>query len=151
MTIPNKYYVKQGSEVYTDFTTKWVGLTILKLDNFDKRGKAKNIYTQSWVNSNTEDVFIPDTVYFENPDMSISFKIDDFSNHGVNVSAVHDSFIEYMSTHKVMIKSLYLNKEATFVHLDEYEPTTKKISRGVGCNYILGTLNMHRVTATNTI
>ena len=43
MTIPNKYYVKQGSEVYTDFTTKWVGLTILKLDNFDKKGKAKNI------------------------------------------------------------------------------------------------------------
>ena len=151
MTIPNKYYVKQGEEPYTDFTTKWEGLTILKLDNFDKRGKAKNIYTLSWINSNTEDVYIPDTVYFENPDINISFKIDDFTDHNVDVSAVHDSFIDYMSTHEVMIKSMYLNKEAAFVHLDEYSPTIRKITRAKGENYILGTLNMHRITDVSAV
>ena len=149
--ISDVYYVKQGTDSYQDFTTKWVGLTILKMDGFNKKGKAKNIYTRSWINSANDDVYVPDVVYFENPDMSISFMVNDFDNHSVNVEAVHDSFIDYMTTHKVMIKTLFLDKEATFICNAEYEPTTIALKRSVGNNYILGTLTMHRVTTTTSV
>ena len=149
--ISNVYYVKQGTDAYQDFTTKWVGLTILKLDGFNKKGKSKNIYTRSWINSSTDDVYIPDVVCFENPDVAISFRVDDFESHSVNVQSVHDNFIDYMTTHTVTIKTLFLDKEATFVCKAEYEPTTIALKRSDGGNYILGTLTMHRVTATNSV
>ena len=64
---------------------------------------------------------------------------------------MHDSFIDYMTTHKVMIKTLFLDKEATFICNAEYEPTTIALKRSVGNNYILGTLTMHRVTTTTSV
>ena len=149
--ISNVYYVKQGADAYQDFTKKWVGLTILKLDGFNKKGKAKNIYIRSWINSSTDDVHIPDVVCFENPDVDISFRVDDFESHSVDVQSVHDNFIDYMTTYKVTIKTLFLDKEATFVNNAGYEPTTIALKRSAGCNYILGTLTMRRVTATNSV
>ncbi|MFA6875682.1 MAG: hypothetical protein WCQ87_03510 [Parabacteroides sp.] len=149
-TIANKYFVKQGLESYADFTTKWVGLTILGCDKIGAQGKAKNIYTRSHINSNTEDVHIPDVVYFENPDVNINFLIRDLDDHSIDVRAVHNSFITYMTTHQVTIKSLYENLSADFVCLAEYKPTQEATGRVAGHNYILGTLPMHRVTAPIT-
>ena len=150
MTISNKYFVKQGTDAYQDFTTKWVGLTILQVDSLTKRGAPKNIYTQSWINSSQEDVYVPDVVCFEQPDVDISFMITDADNHSLNVPALHDDFINYMTTHKTTIKSLYEDKEASFVCLKEYKPSTVKIKRNAGGNYILGTLTLHRVTDSTT-
>ena len=56
-----------------------------------------------------------------------------------------------MTTYKVTIKTLFLDKEATFVNNAGYEPTTIALKRSAGCNYILGTLTMRRVTATNSV
>ena len=151
MTIKNKYLIKQGTESYQDFTTKWVGLTLLKIDNFNKDGKAKNIYTQSWINSNNEDVYVPNTVYFEQPDVDFTFIIRDSDNHSIDVQTVHNSFITYMRTHKVTIKSLYAMKEADFVCLSDYKPTITNVKRALGQNYIMGTITMHRVTSSTII
>lgn len=151
MTISDKYFVKQGTDAFQDFTVKFNGLTILKIDNFDKKGKAKNIYTQSWVNSSSEDVFVPDVVYFEQPDLDITFMVTDSYNTAIDVQSVHDSFIDYMTTHKVTIKSLYAMKQADFVCLTEYKPTLTKVKRTAGNNYITGTITMHRVTPNTTV
>ena len=151
MTISDKYFVKQGTDSFQDFTVKFNGLTILKIDNFDKKGKAKNIYTQSWVNSSSEDVFVPDVVYFEQPDLDITFMVTDSYNTSIDVQSVHDSFIDYMTTHRVTIKSLYAMKQADFVCLAEYKPTLTKVKRSAGNNYITGTITMHRVTPNTTV
>ena len=150
-TIANKYYIKKGTDSYADFTTKWVGLTLLTIDDFNTKGAAKNIYTADWINSNTEDVYIPDIVCFKQPDINFTFIVKDFDSHSVNVQSVHDSFIDYMTTNKVTIKSLYSMKEASFVCLTEYKPTTVHVKRVAGQNYIIGTITMHRVTANNTV
>lgn len=148
----NLYFVKDSvNTTYVDITTKFVGLNLLKIDDFNKRGKAKNIYNQSWINGNDEDVYIPDTVYFEQPDIDFTFIVRDSDNYSVDVQSVHDSFIDYMTTHKVTIKSLYANREADFICLNEYKPTLTHIKRTVGKNYITGTLTMHRVTANNKV
>ena len=38
----NIYFVKAGIEDYTDFTVKWKGLRILKMDGFLAQGEPKN-------------------------------------------------------------------------------------------------------------
>lgn len=141
----NIYFVKAGIENYTDFTVKWKGLRILKMDGFLAQGEPKNIYTASWINSNKEDVFVPDKVCYENPDVEISFIIDDSHDSTVDVRAVHKNFISYMTSHQVTIKSEYAGAESKFVCLDSYEPTTIIVNRPTGRNYIMGTLKMHRV------
>lgn len=151
-TIADRYFVKDSvNTTYVDITTKFVGLTLLIVDDFNKKGKAKNIYHQSWTNSNEEDVNIPDTVYFEQPDIDFTFIVRDSDNHSVDVQSVHDAFIDYMTTHRITIKSLYVGKEADFICLVEYKPTRTHVKRLAGNNYITGTLPMHRVTANNTV
>ena len=144
--LSGKYYIKKGQEPLTDITTKWNGVTILKIDDFLHRGKAKNIYTQSWINSSNEDVFMPDVVFFENTDISISFIIRD-SDSKIDVLAVHESFIDYLMTNRLTIKSMYIGKSADFVCLDDYKPTTTILNRSEGQNYILGTIKLHRVSS----
>ena len=150
-TIPNKYFVKTGTDAYQDITTKFVGVTLLKIDSFNKKGKSKNIYTASRVSSNKEDIYVPDVVVFEQPDIDFTFIVRDFGNVGIDVEAVHESFIEYMTTHKVTIKSLYVGQESEFVCLSDYKPTNEVLHRTAGCNYILGTLTMHRVDANRSV
>lgn len=148
-SLAGKYFIKQGTESYQDVCVKWEGLEFLKIDDFLKQGKAKNIYIASWNNSNIEDVFIPDVVCFENPDISFTFRVSDYNNHNIDVSVIHDDFINYIRTHKVTIYSKYDNKEADFVCQESYEPTSKHLKRQAGQNYILGTITLHRVTPTN--
>lgn len=150
--IANKYFIKDSvNTTYVDITTKYQGLTLLKIDDLDKEGKAKNIFHQSWLNSSNEDVFIPAVVYFEQPDIDFTFIVKDSDNPNINVQSVHDAFIKYMRTTKVTIKSLYDDKEADFICIDDYAPTKKHIKRKPGHNYILGTLPMHRVTNTTDV
>ena len=144
-TIANRYFIKKGVEAFADITTKFSGVTILKIDNFLARGKAKNIYTQSWINSNTEDVYVPDTVFFENTDVNITFIV-----RGNSAITVHDTFIDYLTKNKTTIKSLYVNKQSDFVCLTEYEPTLTHLGRTNDDNYIMGTITLHRVTEIST-
>lgn len=153
-TIANKYYIKKGTDSYADFTTKWVGLTLLSIDSFNMQGAAKNIYIGDWINSNTEDVYVPDTVCFTNPDINFNFMVTDFGTSGnsaVDVQSIHDDFISYMMSNKVTIKSLYSMKEASFICNKDYKPTQERLKRTVGQNYIIGTITMHRVTAASDV
>lgn len=145
LTIANKYFIKKGVETFADITTKFSGVTILKIDKFLARGKAKNIYTQSWINSNTEDVHVPDIVFFENTDINITFIV-----RGNSAITVHDTFIDYLTKNKTTIKSLHVNKQSDFVCLTEYEPTLVHLGRTNEDNYIMGTITLHRVTETST-
>lgn len=147
----NIYYIKTGEEAYADFTVKWKGLFILKVDKLGAQGEAKNIFTQSWINSNTLDVYIPDKVYFESSDVEISFIIRDFPDKTVDVVNTHTDFITYMTTHKVDIWSKYLNMENSYVCLTAYEPTTVHVMREKGTNYILGTITLKKINSINTL
>lgn len=144
--LSGKYYIKKGTDALEDMTTKWNGLTILKIEDFLSKGKPKNIYTQSWINSNEEDVYIPDEVFFENTDVSITFIVRD-KDSAIDVVTTHNSFIDYVTKNRVTIKSMYINKSADFVCLDDYKPTTTMLQRGSGNNYIMGTIKLHRVNS----
>lgn len=145
------YYIKAGEEAYTDFTVKWKGLSILKVDKLASHGEPKNIFMQSWVNSNKLDVHIPKEVFFEASDVELSFWVNDFTYRNIDVVATHENFINYMTTQKVDIWSKYLNMENTYICLTAYEPTNVHVMRDPGANYIIGTITLKKVNSLNTV
>lgn len=149
-TVKGNYFVKKQNEEYQDFEDKFKGVTVFAIDKLGAIGKPKNITIQEWVNSNRLDVYVPDVVTFESTDADLSFYVWDFEDKTIDVKAVHDTFINYMMTNAVFIKSKFLNVENQFICIKEYTPTEVVLQQGAGSNYILGTLTLRKVNSLNT-
>lgn len=156
----NRYYVKNTEEgSFTDITSMFDGLAILKIDGMVGHGKPVNIYTAQWVNSQTEDFMITTLDDNENPivirenmDISITFIVRKkyaATPNSFNAISVHDSFIGYMTGSDIWVKSSYIgNKQAHCVCVAEYKPTVVKLNRGDN-SYIMGTITLHCLDAVS--
>lgn len=154
--LTGKYYLKNTEAgTFSDVTSLFNGLRILKVDGFLSKGKPVNIYTAQWVNSQSEDFMITTldsqnnpVVIRENVDLEITFIVhSSYASSSIDVMTVHDSFINYMTNSDVWIKSAYVgNKYAHCICLKDYKPTTAKLQRG-GSSWVMGTITMHCLNA----
>lgn len=154
--LTGKYYLKNTEAgTFSDVTSLFNGLRILKVDGFLSKGKPVNIYTAQWVNSQSEDFMITTldsqnnpVVIRENVDLEITFIVhSSYASSSIDVMTVHDSFINYMTNSDVWIKSAYVgNKYAHCICLKDYKPTTVKLQRG-GSSWVMGTITMHCLDA----
>lgn len=148
--LKDKYFVKKSANgEWSDLTTMFQGLKILKIDGYDELGKPVNIYTAQYIDNQEEDFIITQesqgspVVIRENVDLEITFIVSDkYATQHIDVRAQHDSFISYMTNSDVYIKSKYVNKEVRCVCLEGYKPTTERLQRGLN-SYITGTLKLH--------
>lgn len=155
-TSKNRYFVKNtASGTFTDITTMFDGVAVLKLTGLIGKGKPVNIYTEQWVNDQAEDFLITtlDTnnnpvVIRENVNIELTFIIrQKYASTTINLLTVHDNFISYMTNSDVWLKSSYLgNKYVHCVCLNEYKPTTVDLERGDN-SYIMGTITLHALEA----
>lgn len=153
-----KYFVKNtASGSFSDITTLFDGVAILKLSGMDSKGKAINIYQAQWINSQTEDFLITTVdnndnpvVIRENVDIEITFIVRrKYATNKTNfdVLAKHDAFVDYMTNHDVWVKSSYLgNKYVHAICIKEYRPTTIRLDRGDD-SYMMGTITLHTLEA----
>jgi hypothetical protein len=153
-----RYFVKNTSNgVFTDITTLFNGVAVLKLDGMLAKGKPVNIYTAQWIDSQQEDFMITTlngsgnpVVIRENVDLELTFIVRKkyaSSQQGFNVLSVHDNFVAYMTNSDIWLKSSYVgNKYVHCVCLKEYKPTTVKLERG-NDSYIIGTITFHTLDA----
>lgn len=151
-----RYFVKNTSDgVFTDITTLFDGVAVLKVDGFLSKGKPVNIYTAQWINEQDEDFLITTehgnvpVVIRENVDLEITFIVHSkyATNHNIDVMAQHNAFVDYMTNSDVWVKSAYVNNR--YVHcvcLTEYKPTTVKLQRG-NASWVMGTLTLHTLDA----
>lgn len=155
--LKNKYFAKNTKDgSFVDVTTQFNGLRVLKVDNFLGRGKPVNIYSVQWVNNQEEDFLITTTdddgnpvVIRENTDIDITFIVRQKYASGANIDvmAVHDAFVDFMTNSDVWIKSAYVgNKYVHCVCLKEYKPTTVKLNRG-DASWAMGTITLHCLDA----
>lgn len=154
-----KYYIKNTSSgSFVDITTQFDGVAILKVDGLLAKGKPVNIYTAQWINEQEEDFVIPlidnnqnVVVIRENVDIEITFIIrQKYAASTINVLSTHDTFINYLTSSDVWIKSAYVgNKYVHCVCLSEYKPTTVNLDRG-DKSYIMGTITLHCLDAPTT-
>lgn len=146
------YYVrKTGDEVFHDITELFHGVRVLKMDGFLTRGKPINIFTQQWVGEQEEDFLITkddgnDTpvVVRENVDIELTFIVKrKYAPHNIDVQAVHDEFIDYMTGSDIWLGTEYMGGKCVHcVCLKEYAPTVAKLCRGDD-SWIMGTLTLH--------
>jgi hypothetical protein len=155
----NRYYVKNAIDgTFQDITTQFNGVAILKVDNMMSLGKAVNVYTAQWVNSQEEDFLITTLDENENPviirentDIEVTFVVRQKYATGstaIDVQNVHDTFVAYMTGSDIWLKSSYMgNKFVHCVCLKEYKPTTIKLQRGSAASYAMGTITLHTLEA----
>lgn len=149
--LSGKYYLKNTENgSFSDVTTLFDGVNILKIGGLSSFGKAVNIFTQQWVNEQEEDFLITTLdennnpiVIRENVDIKITFLIGQrYANAAIDTQAVYDNFIAYMTNSDIWIGSTYVGKQAHCVALNNFEPQTIKLQRG-GNSYILGEITLH--------
>lgn len=154
----NRYFVKKAANAtFTDITTLFDGVAVLKVDGLSAKGKPVNIYTAQWIDSQEEDFLITSeqnnapVVIRENVDIELTFLVrNEYATSTIDVLTVHDAFVDYMTGSDVWIKSAYMgNKYVHCVCLKEYKPTTLKLGRGEN-SYALGTITLHTLDAPET-
>lgn len=151
--LSNKYFVKrQESDSWQDVTTLFDGIKILSIKGFNEEGESVNVYSEQWVNSQTEDFLVTtkdendnDVVIRKNVDLEMTFIAGSrYSASGnVDTQTVYDLFKDYICKHgDFYIKSLYSGKYAHVVCLKGLKPTTEKLHRG-NKSYIMATATLH--------
>ena len=151
--LSNKYFVKrQESDSWQDVTTLFDGIKILSIKGFNEEGESVNVYSEQWVNSQTEDFLVTtkdendnDVVIRKNVDLEMTFIAGSrYSASGnVDTQTVYDLFKDYICKHgDFYIKSLYSGKFAHVVCLKGLKPTTEKLHRG-NKSYIMATATLH--------
>lgn len=157
--LTGKYFCKtEENGNYTDITTLVNGVRILKIDGMNSQGEPVNIYTAQWVDGQEEDFMITKTDALLNPvvvrknvDIEITFIVSPrYASGIIDTLTQHDAFISLMTSKDIWIKSLYTDKEAHCVCLEQYEPTTTKLQRGNN-SYMMGTLKLHTLNKVSTI
>lgn len=149
----DKYFVRKSTDdAWEDITTKFDGVKVLSITDFNTRGKSVNIYNAQWITELTQDedyaVGTEDgqgnpIVLRENIDISITFIVGNkYATTAIDVVQVHDTFVDYITDGALYIKSKYTNKEVKCVCLDEYKPTTEKLQRG-NMSWMMGTIKLH--------
>lgn len=157
--LTGKYFCKtEENGKYIDITKLVNGVRILKIDGMNAQGEPVNIYTAQWVDEQEEDFMITKTdaslnpvVVRKNVDIEITFIVSPrYATSPIETLIQHDTFVELMTHKDIWIKSMYTNKEAHCVCLEQYEPTTTKLQRGNN-SYMMGTLKLHTLDKVSTI
>ena len=157
-TSSGKYYIKRtDNETYADITSVFDGISVLSLSGFGSRGDSINVFTQQWIDSQSEDFMVTkkeqgsDVIIRQNVDISLTFVIGRrYANKLINESLVYDAFVDYVTSGDFYIKSTYANKEAHVVCLKGFKPTSVKLNRGWG-SYIMATIELHTLDNPSTV
>lgn len=157
--LSNKYFVKrQESDSWQDVTTLFDGIKILSIKGFNEEGESVNVYSEQWVNSQTEDFLVTtkdendnDVVIRKNVDLEMTFIAGSrySANGNVDTQNVYDLFKDYICKHgDFYIKSSYSGKYAHVVCLKGLKPTTEKLHRGNN-SYIMATATLHTLDSVS--
>ena len=157
--LSNKYFVKrQESDSWQDVTTLFDGIKILSIKGFNEEGESVNVYSEQWINSQTEDFLVTtkdendnDVVIRKNVDLEMTFIAGSrySANGNVDTQTVYDSFKDYICKHgDFYIKSSYSGKYAHVVCLKGIKPTTEKLHRGNN-SYIMATATLHTLDSVS--
>lgn len=150
------YYIKNTQNGnFRDITALFDGVRVLEVSGVAAKGKAVNVYTAQWMDSETEDFMITTnngTIIRENVDIQVTFIVHQrYASNTIDVKTQHDNFVNYLTNKDVWIRTGYQNNViAHCVCIDGYEPTTMKLQRNSEANYALGTIKLHCIQSITT-
>ena len=148
--ITGKYFFKtKETDNWTDFVAYNPYFDILSVKGLDSLGAPMNIFTQQWVNSDSMDVYVPDTVHRETNAVEINFIVwNKYSPNATasTISSNHDMIIKQFVGLTWWFKSLYSFRSCQLICQDVYEPTLVHLRPNGELSYITGTLKLTKVS-----
>ena len=103
-------------DIEAQFKCKYV-----KFEGLSETGKVKNIYTETYAETEELRMYIPDEVLYENTDMSLTLLFSPYSKNDSDVQDNERAFFEYVSGHKIEYHDTFRNRYVSLLLLNKPE------------------------------
>ena len=103
-------------DIEAQFKCKYV-----KFEGLSETGKVKNIYTETYAETEELRMYIPDEVLYENTDMSLTLLFSPYSTNDSDVQDNERAFFEYVSGHKIEYHDTFRNRYVSLLLLNKPE------------------------------
>ena len=103
-------------DIEAQFKCKYV-----KFEGLSETGKVKNIYTETYAETEELRMYIPDEVLYDNTDMSLTLLFSPYSENDSDVQDNERAFFEYVSGHKIEYHDTFRNRYVSLLLLNKPE------------------------------
>ena len=103
-------------DIEAQFKCKYV-----KFEGLSETGKVKNIYTETYAETEELRMYIPDEVLYENTDMSLTLLFAPSSANDNDVQDNERAFFEYVIGHKIEYHDTFRNRYVSLLLLNKPE------------------------------
>ena len=93
----------------------------VKFEGLSETGKVKNIYTETYAETEELRMYIPDEVLYENTDMSLTLLFSPYSENDSDVQDNERAFFEYVSGHKIEYHDTFRNRYVSLLLINKPE------------------------------
>ena len=93
----------------------------VKFEGLSETGKVKNIYTETYAETEELRMYIPDEVLYDNTDMSLTLLFYPYSENDSDVQDNERAFFEYVSGHKIEYHDTFRNRYVSLLLLNKPE------------------------------
>ena len=93
----------------------------VKFEGLSETGKVKNIYTETYAETEELRVYIPDEVLYENTDLSLTLLFAPDSANDSDVQNNERAFFEYVSGHKIEYHDTFRNRYVSLLLINKPE------------------------------
>ena len=103
-------------DIEEQFKCKYV-----RFEGLSETGKVKNIYTETYAETEELRMYIPDEVLYDNTDMSLTLLFSPYSENDSDVQDNERAFFEYVSGHKIEYHDTFRNRYVSLLLLNKPE------------------------------
>ena len=103
-------------DIEEQFKCKYV-----KFEGLSETGKVKNIYTETYAETEELRMYIPDEVLYDNTDMSLTLLFSPYSENDSDVQDNERAFFEYVSGHKIEYHDTSRNRYVSLLLINKPE------------------------------
>ena len=103
-------------DIEAQFKCKYV-----KFEGLSETGKVKNIYTETYAETEELRMYIPDEVLYDNTEISLTLLFAPDSENDSDVQDNERAFFEYVSGHKIEYHDTFRNRYVSLLLLNKPE------------------------------
>ena len=103
-------------DIEAQFKCKYV-----KFEGISETGKVKNVYTETYAETEELRMYIPYDVLYDNTDMSLTLLFSPYSENDSDVQDNERAFFEYVSGHKIEYHDTFRNRYVSLLLINKPE------------------------------
>lgn len=102
----------------------------VKFEGLSETGKVKNIYTETYAESEELRMYIPDEVLYDNTEISLTLLFAPDTENDSDVQDNERAFFEYVSGHKIEYHDTFRNRYVSLILLNKPEVVSEVLYGG---------------------